>query len=287
MTPALAGHASIQSPVWAFFPSDVLHVLAASIWVGGIAMIVFALSRATRPLEPPARTRVLLEVLGRFSPLALAAVVTLAVTGIVQAYIDVRSLNALTHTTYGELVLLKTGLLGLLIGLGAVNRERVLPTLRRALAGGSSPGAVGRLLRDTTRGELATMAAVFGVTAALVSFAPPIDAAAGPFQANVALGPAELEALIEPDRAGIYQMHLYLIDARTGAPYRQSKHLSVTASLSAKGIGPLTETAYPTGPGHYTVADATLSPPGTWSVTITDRVSLFQEYSVTLRVPVR
>jgi len=287
ITPALAGHASIQSPVWAFFPADVVHVAAASVWVGGIAVIVFALPLATRPLEPPARTGVLLEVLARFSPLALAAVLALALTGVIQAYIDIRSVNALTHTTYGELVLLKTGLLGLLFGLGAVNRERVLPTLRRLLEGGSPPGAIGRLVRDTTRGELATMAAVFGVTAALVSFAPPIDAASGPFQENVRLGPAELEAVIAPDNAGVYQMHLYLIDARSGAPFLGTKQLTVTAALSAKGIGPLTEKAYATGPGHYTVPAATLSPPGSWSVTITDRVSLFQEYTVTLAVPVR
>ena len=228
----------------------------------------------------------LLDVLARFSPLALAAVAALVLSGVVQAYIDVRSLNALTHTTYGELVLLKTGLLGLLIGLGAVNRERVLPTLRRLLAVRSAPGAAGRLLRDTTRGELAAMAAVFGVTGALVSFTPPIDAASGPFQQNVRLGPAELQAVIAPDRTGVFQMHLYLIDARSGAPFRATKELSVTAALPAKGIGPLTEAAFATGAGHYTVPDASLSPPGTWSVTVTDRVSLFQQYSVTLHVPV-
>ena len=285
-TPALAGHPSIQSPVWVFFPADVVHVLAASVWVGGIAAIVFALPLATRPLAAPERTRVLLDVLARFSPLALAAVVALALSGMVQAYIDVRSLDALTHTTYGELVVLKTLLLGLLVGLGAVNRERVLPTLRRALAAGSAPGAAGRLLRDTTRGELTTMAAVLGVTAALVSFAPPIDASSGPFQQNVRLGPAELEAVIAPDRAGVFQMHLYLIDARTGAPFQKTKQLTVTAALPAKAIGPLTEAAFATGAGHYTVPDAALSPPGEWSVTVTDRVSLFQQYSVTLHVPV-
>jgi len=287
ITPALAGHASIQSPVWAFFPADVVHVLAASIWVGGIACIVFALPAATRAVEPAARTGVLIDVLARFSPLALSAVAALALTGTVQAYIDVRSLNALTHSTYGELVLLKTGLLGLLIGLGAINRERVIPALRRLLAAAATPGETGVLLRRSTRGELATMACVFAVTAALVAFAPPIDAASGPFQENVRLGPAELEAIIAPDQAGVYQMHLYLIDATTGAPYLSSKQLTVTASLPSKQIGPLLERSFVTGPGHYTVPDAILSPAGTWTVTITDRVSLFQEYTVRLAVPAR
>jgi len=287
LTPALAGHASIQSPVWAFFPADALHVLAASVWVGGIACIVFALPLATRTVEPPARTGVLVDVLARFSPIALAAVGALVLTGTVQAYIDVRSFNALTHSTYGELVLLKTGLLGLLVGLGAINRERVIPALRRLLAARSTPGEAGVLLRRSTRGELAAMASVFGVTAALVAFAPPIDAANGPFQDNVRLGPAELEAIIAPDQAGVYQMHLYLISATTGAPYLSTKQFTVTAALPSKQIGPLVESAFPTGPGHYTVPDAILSPAGTWTVTITDRVSLFQQYTVTLQVPAR
>ena len=53
MTPALAGHASIQSPTCVFFPSDVVHVLAASVWVGGVACLLLALPAATRQLEGP------------------------------------------------------------------------------------------------------------------------------------------------------------------------------------------------------------------------------------------
>jgi copper transport protein len=254
LTPALAGHASVQSPVWVFFPVDVLHVLAATTWVGGIAVIVLALPLATRTVEPVARTAMLVDVLGRFSRLALACVLVIACTGIVQAYIDVRSLNGLTHSTYGELVLLKTGLLGLLIGLGAVNRERVIPTLRRLVEAAATPGETGVLLRRTTRGELAAMASVFAVTAALVAFAPPIDAAAGPLAVNVRLGPALLEAEAAPARAGVTNdLHLYLTYASSGAPYLQTKELTVTAALPSKGIGPLTETAYPAGAGHYIV----------------------------------
>ena len=60
ITPALAGHASIESPVVVFFPSDVLHVLAGSVWVGGIACLLGVLPCATRPLEGAERSRLLL-----------------------------------------------------------------------------------------------------------------------------------------------------------------------------------------------------------------------------------
>ena len=197
-TPALSGHASIQSPTVIFFPSDVLHVLAASVWVGGIACLLFALPAATRQLAVPNRSRLLLATLVRFSPMALAAVIVIAITGVVQAYIDVRTFSALFHSTYGALIIIKIILLLVLIGLGWVNRERVIPAFKRIAGADRPPGATGVLARRTMRGELALMLCVFGVTAALISYAPPIDAASGPFSTNTTLGPAELEMTVEP-----------------------------------------------------------------------------------------
>jgi copper transport protein len=298
ITPALAGHASIESPVGVFLPSDVLHVLAASVWVGGIAFLLLALPAATRRLHGPERSRLLLAVLSRFSPLALTAVLVIAATGVVQAYIDVRSLDALLHSTYGTLILVKTALLAALIVLGWVNRSRVIPALRRVTAAGEPPAGTGVLARRTLRGELVAMACVLGVTAALISYAPPVDLAASPFSAvgavaangtfsiNTSLGPAELEMSVEPARVGPNTIHVYLFDARTGAQFTATKELTVTASLPAKAIGPLPLQARISGPGHYTLAAAELSPGGTWSITLVDRVSEFEEYTRTVKVPI-
>ncbi len=285
-TPALAGHASTQSPVAVFLPTDVVHVLASSVWVGGIACLLFALPAATRCLEPSERSRLLLGVLTRFSPLALGAVVAIAFTGIVQAYIDVRTVHGLLHTTYGTLVLVKTALLLCLIGLGWINRRRLMPALRRLVEAERSPGRVGVATRRSLRGELALMLCVLGVTAALVSYAPPIDAAGGPFSINTTLGPSELEMTVDPARVGLNTIHLYLIDARTGAQFTATKELTVTAALPAKGIGPLLLKANLAGPGHYTLNSAALSPGGTWVIQITDRVSEFEEYSRAVKVPI-
>jgi copper transport protein len=286
-TPALGGHASVQGPTGVFFPSDLLHVLAASVWVGGIAFLLLALPAATRQLEPPQRSRLLLAVLARFSPLALGAVIVIAVTGVLQAYIDVRSLEGLFHTTYGALIIAKVILLALLIGLGWVNRERLIPMLKRIVGASQAPGGAGVLVRRTMRGELALMLGVFGVTAALISYAPPIDAATGPYSTNTTLGPAELEMTVEPATVGLNTVHLYLIDAKTGSQFTATKELTATAELPAKGIGPLPLHANLAGPGHYILSSAVLSPGGTWNIQITDRVSEFEEYSRTVRVPIR
>jgi copper transport protein len=286
-TPALSGHASIQSPTVVFFPADFLHVLAASVWVGGIACLLLALPAATRRLHSPDRSSLLLATLARFSPFALAAVLAIAVTGVVQAYIDVRSLHALLHTTYGALIVVKVVLLLVLIGFGWVNRERAIPALERIATARRPPGGVGVLVRRTLRSELTLMLAVFGVTAALISYAPPIDAAGGPFSTNTTLGPAELEMTVEPARVGLNTIHLYLIDAKTGSQFTATKEFVVKATLPAKGIGPLPLRVIPAGPGHYVLSSADLTPGGTWEIQFTDRVSEFEEFTRRVKVPIQ
>jgi copper transport protein len=286
ITPALAGHASIESPVAVFFPSDAIHVLAASVWVGGIVLLLAAVPRGTRELDGPDRTALLLGVLSRFSPLALACVIAVAVTGVVQAYIDVRTVHALLHTTYGAMIIAKTLLLLALIGLGWVNRSRVIPALRRLAGAGLTTGTAGLLARRTMRTELLAMLAVFGVTAALISYAPPIDTASGPFSTNTTLGPAELEMTVEPAKVGLNTIHLYLINARNGTQFTATRELTATAKLPAKGIGPLQLHANLAGPGHYVLSSAVLSPGGTWDIEIVDRVSEFEQYTRVVKVPV-
>ena len=286
ITPALSGHASIESPTGLFFPSDVLHVLAASVWVGGIACLLLALPLATRQLEGPQRSRLLLAVLARFSPLALACVIVIALTGVVQAYIDVRTLHGLFHSTYGALIIAKTLLLAILIGLGWVNRERVIPGLKRIVEASERPGGIGMLARRTMRSELALMVAVFGVTAALISYAPPIDAASGPFSINTTLGPAVLEMTLEPAKVGLNTAHLYLINAKDGTQFTATKELTALARLPSKGIGPLPLKATVAGPGHYILSSVVLSPGGTWEIEINDRVSEFEQFTRVIKVPI-
>jgi copper transport protein len=287
ISPALAGHATTQRPVAALLPLDVVHVLAMSAWIGGLVMALLVVPAATRRLAAEDRTRLLAALLLRFSPLALGCVVALAATGTTLALLDMGGLSPLLSTPFGRAVLIKVCLLALLVCLGAVNRQRVVPALSRLAAEGLAPGAAGRLLRRTLRAEVALVVAVLGVTAALVSYAPPSTAAAGPFSATKRMGPIELQTTIDPARVGANQLHLYLFDAQSGAPYTKTKELQVEATLPSRRIGPLRTTLHQTGPGHY-VADAlTLQPGGDWKLDVTDRVSDFDAYTTTVEVPVR
>ena len=286
ITPGLSSHPAVQSPVAVLLPADGIHVVAVSIWAGGIAALLFALPRAVRQLAPDERTPVLVGVLGRFSVVALVCVIAIAITGGVQALVLVRTPHALLATAYGRAILVKVILFCALVGFGALQRRRVIPALEALVRAGSTPGAAGVLLRRTLRREGLTMLAVFGVTAALISYTPPVDTATGPFAVTTAIGPAQLEMTVDPARVGVNTIHLYLIDAKTGAQFTQTKELDVTASLPAKRIGPLPLKANLSGPGHYTLNAAVFAPAGTWQLQVTDRVSDFDEYVKTIDVPI-
>jgi copper transport protein len=285
-TPAFAGHPSVESPVGVMFPSDVIHVLASSVWVGGVAFLVLALPVAARTLEPPGRTRLLLATLARFSPVALGSVVALAVTGLVQAYIDVRRVEDLVTTTYGLLVLAKMVLLAVLVGFGWVNKDKIIPRLRKLVEGAAAPGSVGDLMRRSLRGELALMLVVFGVTAALIAYTPPIDAPPGPFTTAAPLGPAEMEVKVDPAQVGLNTVEVRITDPKTGKPFTKSKELTMNARLPSLGVGPLKLEPKAEGPGRYVVSDASLTPAGEWVLEVTDRVSAFDEFAQKVEVPV-
>jgi len=289
LTPALAGHAHTQSPVALLVPADVIHVVAMSAWLGGLVYLLFAVPAATRTLDPAGRTRLLAATLQRFSPLALVSVLALAATGTIQALVEVRHLDALTSTAFGRAVLIKIALLTILTGLGAVNRRRVVPTLRRLAAGGAAPGDAGRLLRRTLRAEVLLILVVLGVTGALTSYAPPIAASAstGPVNVSQRMGPLDLQMTVDPARTGPNQVHLYLLRATDGAPFTGTKELTVKATLPSHAIGPLALTMHRAGPGHYVADAVTLSPGGDWKLAVTDRVSDFDEYTATVKAAVR
>jgi copper transport protein len=287
LAPALGGHAGVTSPVALLVGLDVGHVLAMSVWIGGLVVLLFVLPVATRALEAADRTRLLAAALVRFSPIALGCVVALLVTGTVQAFEHIGAWGDLLHTGYGRAVLVKVGLIVALIGTGAVNRRRVVPGLKRLAAASATPGEFGHLLRRTLRAEVALVIVVLGVTSALVSYPPPDSLASGPFSANTALGPLRMEVTMDPARVGPNELHLYLLRAKDGAPFQGTKELDASLALPSKHIGPIALKAREAGAGHYVVDTVALVPGGDWKLTVTSRVSAFDEYAASLKVPVR
>jgi len=285
ISPALSGHASLEDPTAVLLPANAIHVLAMSIWVAGLALLLFVLPRATRCLQPHDRTRLLATALSRFSPVAFASVLAILVTGLTQSWFEIEKLDNVLDTAFGRAALIKFGLLvGPLMALGAYNQRRLLPRLRRAAAEGATPGHDGFLLRRSIRTEVALLVVVLGVTAALVSYAPSASVSSGPQSATASLGPADLQLTVDPARVGPNEMHVYLTDKKTGQQYTGVKEMNVALVLPDKNLGPLKADTRKAGPGHYVMNGALFGVAGDWEVKVTARVSEFDAYYATMKV---
>jgi putative copper resistance protein D len=130
MTRSGSGHAADAGDLSLPELMDWLHLMAASIWGGGI----LALSTAILPRVinlPGRRQMVIADIARRFSTLAGIALVALVVTAVYNAWIEVGSFQALWKTPYGQIVIIKILLLITLMALGASNRYISVPLLQR------------------------------------------------------------------------------------------------------------------------------------------------------------
>ncbi|MEU2248243.1 copper resistance protein CopC [Streptomyces sp. NPDC019224] len=126
---ALAEHASTGIQPGIAMPVDVLHLLAVAAWLGGLVALLTALYRT--PDLTAAAVR-------RFSTIAFVSVVVLVATGVYQSWRQVGTWSALTGTGYGQLLLVKVGLVAVLVGIASVSRRW---TGRLAVGSGVDAGA--------------------------------------------------------------------------------------------------------------------------------------------------
>jgi len=152
--------------------SLMLHVVAASLWIGGlVGLLGLAAARETD------RTQLAVAV-RRFSGLALVCWIVMAASGILNALVRV-SPSSVLGTEYGTLLLAKTGALAALGGLGYLQRRRAVPA-----AAEGRPGALLRLGAV----ETLIMFGTVGLAVALGRSAPPVQPGGLPSRNEVVLG---------------------------------------------------------------------------------------------------
>ncbi len=129
--------------------SDIVHMLAASIWLGGIASFAWLLSKPaaqTSPIEL-AITHRALEQFSRVGTLAVGLIVA---TGIINclAIVGFPHFSQLPLTRYDQLLLIKLLLFAALLVLAALNRWRLTPALGAAISNDSLASTVNGLRRS-------------------------------------------------------------------------------------------------------------------------------------------
>lgn len=150
--------------------SDIVHMLAAAIWIGGIAAFSWLLFQ---PLahQSDAQIRIAHRALEQFSRVGTLAVALIVLTGIINSL----SLMGLPHpyalfaSRYGQLLLIKLALFAAMLMLAGVNRWRLTPALGAA---NGNPVPALRSLRQSLVLETSTVLTILAVVAWLGTLEP-------------------------------------------------------------------------------------------------------------------
>jgi putative copper resistance protein D len=133
-----------------------LHLLAVALWIG----VLTPLKRLASSSSTYASAA---DVGHRFGVVASATVPVLIIVGGYMGYQLVGSFTALVGTSYGQAMIIKVLLVGLLLGLAAANKLRFIPALR------TGDPAVANHLSKSISVEWIVILAVLGITAVLTT----------------------------------------------------------------------------------------------------------------------
>lgn len=278
LTISIGSHAAAEpSP---FFPVlfDWIHLLATSIWIGGLIHFVAGM-RIARRLEDNEKTRFTANLTPRFTRLALASVGVLIGTGVYALVLRVGTLEALTGTLYGRTIIFKWLAFTPLLLLGALNLLGITPRLKKAAE--SMNGNTKLVLRFT---QVVTSEVVLGVvvllSVAFLTTLPPakdVEIRSG-LEAQETVEDLDIQLDIEPGQVGL---NTYTISLTSGSqPLEGAREVSLRFSATSVDLPP-SETILPEeGDGKYSLRGANLGMADTWQIqVVVRRAEAFDTYA--------
>jgi copper transport protein len=154
---SLSGHQATEpNATWLAQAADWLHLVAASVWVGGLVTLAFLVW----PLAPSLRRDAFLG----FARLAIALVCAMVLAGAYLALQRLPEASDLWETTYGRLLLVKLAIVAVALTWGAMHHFVVRP---RLAAGNDAK------VRPSLVGEASVALVVLLAAAVLTNVAPP------------------------------------------------------------------------------------------------------------------
>lgn len=253
---------------------DYVHLLGASLWAGGLLVLIVTLGPLLANLTPAGRRVVLGRAIPRFSLLALIAWGVMALTGFYAAWLQVGNLPGLTETPYGQALLLKLILIVPLLLLGAFN---LLVVTRRLQAAETEEAAEGWSKHFVTAliSEAVIVTLLLGVVGVLIG--TPTARLVLEQQANSLRIPLEGDGqtgtlIITPGTVG---QNRYRLEFGSGHEAHLQNPAIVSASLRfelpSRGTGQLEIPLAPALEGGYEGQGSELAFPGAWNVQVTVR----------------
>lgn len=288
LTWAVAEHASAGIQVSVAMASSVLHLLAMAVWLGGLTALLTVLHRAPGALTATG--------VARFSRLALGAVTVLAGTGVYQSWRGLGSWDAFTATTYGRLLLAKTGAVLLLLAAAGLSRrwtarwlekekgadDRHRGHLRRSVLAESTVAVVVLVVTTVLTGTLPGRAEAESAAAApAAGTAAPGEPTASsnvvPFDVGTPNGHGEVQIDLGPGRVGTNSVQAVVFGPDGGISTVPEVRLTFT--LRAQDVGPIDARLENKG-GYWGTEGLRLPLPGTWTMRITVRTTEIDQVTV-------
>jgi copper transport protein len=263
--PALTGHPRATSPEWLVVTADALHLLAGSVWLGGIVALAIALPVLAE------RGTLAAEALARFSVLAAGLLAALVASGTLVAWRVVESWSALVETAYGRLLLAKVVTVLAAILLATWNRFVLLPRLQQATRSRERRSGVSTIGR-VVLAEGALLGVVLVFTGLLVDRSP--DVAAGtapPTVQTTMLGTIEAKATVASPVTGPSTVTLELFDS-SGQPTEGYAAPEATLSSGSLDLGDVS--LQNVGPGVYS-GQVIFPSAGRWELSVSLRTGEF------------
>lgn len=143
--------------------ADLMHFSAATLWGGAVFYVSLSPAWQHEPTDEPA-DEVLVTTMKRVSSLGLFCVLLLAATGLYATLLHLGQPAQLVTTPYGLALTVKLALVGIILGIAALNRWWFLPALHRGET---------RRLGQMLKLEAFILIVVFAATGLLTTRAPP------------------------------------------------------------------------------------------------------------------
>lgn len=299
LMPGLSGHASTGSQPALAIVADAVHLAAVGLWVGALPVLGFALLRTADLAE-------LRRAVPRYSQLALGCVIAIVVSGGYQAWRQVGSLDQLTSTDFGRLLLIKLGFFVALIVAAAFSRDVVNRKFRDldddtepedadldADDAPSDPDEIEemddatatRRLRRSVRIEVVLAVVILAVTALLVNAAPARDVGGGPWIGYIKTERMWFDVNIIPAQRGPNDIHVTGITPG-GAP-NDMLEMEVELTNNSRDIAPIELPLRRLGPGHYFSPGFQIPFSGEWTLTIRALLTETDQVTATGEVDIR
>jgi copper transport protein len=242
---------------------DYLHLLAAAAWLGGLALLPLLAWRTGSSLTPA----LLWPLAHRFSRLATLAVFILIVTGLFNSLVQLPSLASLWETTYGQVLLLKLGLTGLVLSLAFLNNRLVhhRPRLLQSRTWARFQGQV--TLEAIFSLGLMLSVAVLVQTSKPTTPASDVAQAGQPFSYIAQAGDLSIHLEILPNQVGqnLFLTHLFHAD---GSPVGEVQLVRLFFNYQEAQLGQATADLEDRGGSTYGLEGAYLNGAGQWNLSI-------------------